>query len=118
MACSVVFSIIIGLSFFTFVLKFGMNFFPAIWLCIAEMRYYRNSMDKGKPERYIIFGAGAIGTSVGGLLVNIGKRVEFIGRPAYADAIQRGVTIKYDEKEIFFKASAVTAANQLAYKEG
>jgi 2-dehydropantoate 2-reductase len=75
-------------------------------------------MNKGKPDRYIIFGAGAIGTAVGGLLANIGKRVEFIGRPIYAEAIRRGVTIKYEETEVFFKANAVTAASELQYREG
>jgi 2-dehydropantoate 2-reductase len=75
-------------------------------------------MDKEKPERYIIFGAGAIGTVVGGLLANTGKRVEFIGRPVYAEAIRRGVTIQYEDQKVFFKGHAVTAANELSYKDG
>jgi 2-dehydropantoate 2-reductase len=68
--------------------------------------------------RYIIFGAGAIGAAVGGLLLQGGARVEFIARPVYAEAIKRGITISQDGKETFFKASAVTAANQLRYAEG
>lgn len=75
-------------------------------------------MNKGKPERYIIFGAGAIGTAVGGLLAKVGKRVEFIGRPIYAEAIRRGITIKYEETEVFFKAHAVTSAKELQYQDG
>ncbi len=75
-------------------------------------------MNKGKLERYIIFGAGAIGTAVGGLLANTGKRVEFIGRPVYAEAIRRGITIKYEDTEVFFKAQAVKAAGELQYQDG
>jgi 2-dehydropantoate 2-reductase len=75
-------------------------------------------MSNEKPERYIIFGAGAIGTAVGGLLIKAGKAVEFIARPQYAEAIQRGVTIKQDGNEIHFQANAVTSAGQLEYKAG
>jgi 2-dehydropantoate 2-reductase len=89
-----------------------------VCICVAAMRYYRNSMSIESQTRYIIFGAGAIGAAVGGLLLNAGARVEFIARPVYAEAIKRGVTISQDGKETFFNAAAVTAANQLQYAEG
>ncbi|MEW6130036.1 MAG: 2-dehydropantoate 2-reductase [Acidobacteriota bacterium] len=75
-------------------------------------------MSEGKPERYIIFGAGAIGIAVGALLLNLGKRVAFIARPIFADALKRGVTIKQEDREVFCQAEAVTAANQLRYQPG
>lgn len=71
-----------------------------------------------RQTRYIIFGAGAVGAAVGGSLLNAGARVEFIARPAYAEAIKRGITISQEGKETFFQASAVTAANQLQYAGG
>ena len=70
-------------------------------------------MSKEKPARYIIFGAGAVGTAVGGLLLKAGCRVAFVARPAYAEALQQGVTIHQGEAEIVFTADAVTSANQL-----
>jgi len=81
-------------------------------------RYYRKTMSNEKPERYIIFGAGAIGAAVGGLLVKAGKAVEFIARPQYAEALQRGITIKQEGKEIPLQANAVTSAAQINYKKG
>jgi len=72
-----------------------------------------------RQTRYIIFGAGAIGAAVGGLLMDAGARVEFIARPLYAEALKRGITISQEGKETFFKTDAVvTAANQLQYGEG
>jgi 2-dehydropantoate 2-reductase len=72
-----------------------------------------------RQTRYLIFGAGAIGAAVGGLLLNAGARVEFIARPLYAEALKRGITISQDGKETFFKTDAVvTAASQLQYQEG
>jgi 2-dehydropantoate 2-reductase len=68
--------------------------------------------------RYIIYGAGAVGAAVGGRLLEAGARVEFIARPVYAEAIRQGITISQEGKETFFKAPAVSAANQLQYGEG
>lgn len=75
-------------------------------------------MSEEKPARYIIFGAGAVGNAVGGLLVNAGCAVEFIARPVYAEAIRRGVTIRQGVSEIIFKADAVTSAQDLTFGEG
>jgi 2-dehydropantoate 2-reductase len=71
-----------------------------------------------RQTRYIIYGAGAVGAAVGGLLLKAGAQVEFIARPVYAEAIERGITISQDGKETFFKSPAVTAANRLQYGEG
>lgn len=114
MRCSVDFSIIIAAVFVLVKMKVDKR----VCIYFAAMRYYRNSMSIERQTRYIIFGAGAIGAAVGGLLLNAGARVEFIARPVYAEAIKRGITILQEGKETFFKASAVTAANQLQYAEG
>jgi 2-dehydropantoate 2-reductase len=74
-------------------------------------------MSRERQTRYIIYGAGAIGAAVGGLLLKAGARVEFIARPVYAEAIRQGITVSQDGKEVFFKAQAATAADQLEYGE-
>lgn len=77
------------------------------------MRYYRKLMGKENPPRYIIFGAGAVGVAVGGLLLEAGAAVEFVARPLYAEAIRRGVTIRQGDAEVKFRAAAVTALREL-----
>ncbi|MBI3652761.1 MAG: ketopantoate reductase family protein [Acidobacteria bacterium] len=72
-------------------------------------------MDIESQPRYIIYGVGAIGAAVGGLLLKAGARVAFIARPLYAEAIKQGITILQDGRETFFQAQAVTAVNQLEY---
>lgn len=71
-----------------------------------------------RQTRYIIFGAGAIGAAVGGMLLQTGARVEFIARPRYAEALENGITISQDGTETFFKAPAVNHAGDLQYTEG
>jgi 2-dehydropantoate 2-reductase len=75
-------------------------------------------MSRERQSRYIIYGAGAIGAAVGGLLLQAGAQVEFIARPRYAEALNRGITISQEGKETTFKASAVHHAGQLRYAEG
>ena len=63
--------------------------------------------------RYIIFGAGAVGSTIGGLLIRAGFPVVLVGRPAYAEALRRGIRVEQDGEEIAFRADAVTAAADL-----
>jgi 2-dehydropantoate 2-reductase len=70
-------------------------------------------MTNEKAIRYVIFGAGAIGISVGGLLNRAGSRVVCVTRPAYQTALERGVTIRQDGEEISVKLDAVTRASEL-----
>ena len=67
-----------------------------------------------EPIRYIIFGAGAVGSTIGGLLIRAGFDVILVARPAYAEALRRGIRIEQDGEEISFKADAVTAAAEVA----
>jgi 2-dehydropantoate 2-reductase len=67
-----------------------------------------------EPIRYIIFGAGAVGSTIGGLLVRAGFEVVLVARPAYAEALRRGIRIEQDGEEISFNADAVTEAAELA----
>ncbi len=45
-------------------------------------------MDQGQNPEYLIFGAGAIGSVMGGFLQKIGRRVAYIGRGEHFRAIQ------------------------------
>jgi 2-dehydropantoate 2-reductase len=67
-----------------------------------------------KPMRYVIFGAGAIGSAIAGLLVRAGSRVICVARPAYAEALRRGIVIREDTGELAVKIDAVTAARELS----
>lgn len=75
-------------------------------------------MSNEKATRYVIFGAGAIGIPVGGLLHQAGARVVCVARPAYAEALKRGVTIRQKDGDIIVKLDAVTAARELEPESG
>ena len=70
-------------------------------------------MNAEQPTRYIIFGAGAVGSTIGGLLIRAGFQVVLVARPEYAEALRRGIRIEQDGEEISFQADAVTAAAEL-----
>lgn len=66
--------------------------------------------------RYIIQGAGAIGSLVGGLLADMGAEVIFIARPAQAEIInQRGLTIHsiYHPTKHISNIKAVTSPHDI-----
>jgi 2-dehydropantoate 2-reductase len=65
-------------------------------------------MSDGKPARYVIFGAGAVGSTVGGLLARAGSRVICVARPAQATALGQGLVLKLAGAEIAVTAEAVT----------
>ncbi len=71
-----------------------------------------------KSTRYVIFGAGAIGSVVAGLLNRAGSRVVCIARPAYAEALSRGIVIKERNEESTVRAGAVTSVSDLAPEPG
>ena len=75
-------------------------------------------MSNEKATRYVIFGAGAIGIPVGGLLQRAGARVVCVARPAYAEALKRGVTIRQKGGDIIVKLDAVTSARELEPESG
>ncbi|MEW6210100.1 MAG: 2-dehydropantoate 2-reductase [Acidobacteriota bacterium] len=65
-------------------------------------------------NRYVIFGAGAIGIAVGGMLMKSGARVLFVARPAFAEALSRGVTLRpEDGEDILVRGDAVTKAREI-----
>ncbi|MBL8205554.1 MAG: 2-dehydropantoate 2-reductase [Blastocatellia bacterium] len=67
--------------------------------------------------RYIVHGAGAIGSLVGGLLADSGAEVIFIARPAQADILnQRGLTIHsiYHPTKHLTNLKAVTSPHEIA----
>jgi 2-dehydropantoate 2-reductase len=75
-------------------------------------------MSNEKPARYVIFGAGAIGSAIAALLVRAGSRVVCVARPAYAEALRRGIVIKENGEELAVSVDAVTAARDLSPENG
>ena len=70
-------------------------------------------MNIEKPTRYVIYGAGAMGIPIAGLLAAAGQRVVCVARPAHAEALARGVLIKEDGREWIARSGAVTKASDL-----
>ena len=75
-------------------------------------------MSNEKPARYVIFGAGAIGSAIAALLVRAGSRVVCVARPAHAEALRRGIVIKENGEELNVRVDAVTAARELSPESG
>jgi 2-dehydropantoate 2-reductase len=69
-------------------------------------------------KRYVVFGAGAIGCALGGMLARAGERVISVARPAQAEALKRGILIKQDQGNITITTEAVTAARDLRPETG
>ncbi|MFY9609079.1 MAG: ketopantoate reductase family protein [Blastocatellia bacterium] len=63
-------------------------------------------MSDGKRPRYVIFGAGAVGSTVGGLLARAGSRVVCVARPARVAALSKGIVLKLDGREIVVKVES------------
>ena len=70
-------------------------------------------MSDGKPARYVIYGAGAVGATIGGLLARAGSNVVCIARPAYAEALRQGIVLNLDGRETTVNAEAVTSIREL-----
>ena len=65
--------------------------------------------------RVIIFGAGAVGSVIGGRLRQSGADVALVARPAHADAIhERGLTLRTAREREVVEIDAVTSIDQLA----
>ncbi len=75
-------------------------------------------MSKEKSTRYVIFGAGAVGSAVGGLLAHTGARVVLVAREAQARALDAGVKIIFEGDEIETRAEALTDVRQLLPDSG
>ena len=73
------------------------------------------AMSIAKSRRYVVFGAGAVGAAIGGLLANAGSRVICVARPAHAEALRRGILLKKEDGEdVLLKTDAVTEASDLS----
>src|SRR5947207_2839230 len=75
-------------------------------------------MSDEKSIRYVIFGAGAIGAAIGGLLNRAGSNVVCVARPAVAEALRRGIVIEERGERTTLTADAVTAVDQLSPQDG
>lgn len=68
--------------------------------------------------RHIIYGAGAIGSVMGGYLAETGAEAVLIGRPAHVDAIRsHGLKISGLTGEQVIKVKAVVHPSELAFRE-
>jgi 2-dehydropantoate 2-reductase len=70
-------------------------------------------MSDGKQPRYVIFGAGAVGSTVGGLLARAGSNVVCVARPEYLDALSQGIVLKLDGREIVVKVESASHIQDL-----
>lgn len=72
-------------------------------------------MNDGKSAgyRYVIFGAGAVGSAIAALLTHIGRRAVCVARPIYAKALNDGITIREDDADLTVKVEAVTSVSDL-----
>src|SRR5262249_60267641 len=75
-------------------------------------------MNIEKPTRYVVFGAGAIGGPIAGLLARAGSRVVCVARSAIAEALSRGITINEGDKQLTVPAECVTAAREISPESG
>jgi 2-dehydropantoate 2-reductase len=77
------------------------------------------AMSNEKSTRYVIFGAGAIGAAMGGMLAHTGSRVVCIARPANAEALRQGTVIRKDDgDELLVRADAVTSLSEIFPEDG
>ena len=67
-----------------------------------------------KPTRYVIFGAGAIGCAIAGLLKRAGARVICVARPAYTEALRKGIIINDNGEELTVSVDAVSTVRELS----
>lgn len=68
-------------------------------------------------NRFIIFGAGAVGSMLGGTLASNGYDVILIGRNEHVEKIRKfGLKIKKEDGERFQKIKAVTEINEIELK--
>jgi 2-dehydropantoate 2-reductase len=77
-----------------------------------------DAMSIGKPRRYVIFGAGAIGSAIAAYLSRAGSRVICVARPAYSEALKRGIAIKENGNELMVVIDSVTEARELSVEGG
>lgn len=75
-------------------------------------------MNVEKSTRYVIFGAGAIGAAIAGLLTRAGSRVVCVARPAVAEALGRGIVLEEHGEETTVTADAVTSLSDLTREDG
>jgi 2-dehydropantoate 2-reductase len=67
--------------------------------------------------RFIILGAGAIGTAMGGYLASSGFDVILVGRPSHADAIkQRGLTLRTAKGIFHPQVTAVSSLEKMEWR--
>ncbi|HSO74517.1 MAG TPA: 2-dehydropantoate 2-reductase, partial [Blastocatellia bacterium] len=70
-------------------------------------------MSDGKSARYVIFGAGAVGSTVGGLLARAGSNVVCVARPAQVAALSQGIVLKLGGREIVVKVESASHLQDL-----
>ncbi len=69
--------------------------------------------------RFVVFGAGAIGSGIGGHLHRTGRNALIVGRPAHVDRIrQRGLQLVTADQTHTLSVPAVSRAEDVGFTEG
>lgn len=69
--------------------------------------------------RFIVYGAGAIGSGIGGHLFRTGHDVLLVGRPAHVEAIRRdGLQLVTPAETYRLKVPAVSSASEVGFRDG
>ena len=71
-----------------------------------------------KTTRYVIYGAGAIGATIAALLRRAGSRVICVARPAYAEALRKGIEIREEEIVSRVSVDAVKTVAEISVESG
>src|SRR5438105_11457161 len=71
------------------------------------------------PMRFVVFGAGAIGSGLGGHLHRTGHDVVVLGRPAHVDRIrQRGLQLVTADETYSVPLTAVASPKNVGFTDG
>lgn len=69
--------------------------------------------------RFVVFGAGAIGSGIGGHLHRTGHDALLVGRPAHVERIRgQGLQLVTPEQTYTLRVPAVTNAEEVGFREG
>ena len=78
-----------------------------------------NARGAGNGRRYVIYGAGAIGSAIGGHLFRTGHETVLVARPAHVSAIERdGLRLVTPAETYQLRVPAVSTAADVGFRDG
>src|SRR5215212_4519160 len=70
-------------------------------------------------RRYVVYGAGAIGSGIGGHLFRTGHKVVLVARPAHVNRIKAdGLKLVTPDETYTLKVPAVASAAEVGFRHG